>query len=153
MNSTLDSRVLFWTSFDESGLAAAVIQQTLDRLLPQINTKHRRLVLSEGLDQSQMGLAIWSAQTQSTIDSISLAFPKHRTRFPNCFQVVWLPTEWSHLAARLVEAGAHFLVYELSQLPEVIEHALPQLAISTHGDHPLTTNLISRLPWPEADDF
>ncbi len=66
--------------------------------------------------------------------------------------LVFLIPELLQYRSALIEAGAHLVITEVHQIPAVLSKCAGDLILSREGMHPITSGLVSRLPWANLDE-
>lgn len=145
--TSIETRLLYWTCSDETNLVSAVVKQTLDAWQAGSQTYHQRTSFEQLHESSQIGLAVWAINSPSQISATCLAIEKQRRIHPQLFLLVYLAIDLSDARGLLIEAGAHYVVQQLCQLQLVLDRSASRLRVDQVGHHPLTSGLISRLPW------
>ncbi len=145
---SLTEPVLFWVCNDTSNLVAATISQHLkseNRFLSQ------RLPV-EHLGSSNVGLVVCAILEPQHFSTAIAAILQARKQNSRAMLLVFLIPELLQYRSALIEAGAHLVITEVHQIPAVLSKCAGDLILSREGMHPITSGLVSRLPWANLDE-
>lgn len=145
----LKTRKLLWTSQDELQLATTIIKHFLDCWSKQSAVDHSYLTLVSENDQANLGLQLTVLQSASDLAASLKNMQQNRIKSPDCFQLVVIGSVPHTLANHMAEAGAHLVVYQIGQLPNVLQRIVTNFKSVTDSFNPLTGQLLNRLPWPD----
>lgn len=154
MSNLIRGKALFWGTFDPTGIVTAVTDSVLRRHFHgSAQPRLVRAVKPADLvgDSDSLGLMIWNIDSFQDLRLTcgALALARSAPEPPVC--IAFLAYQFLDGYSILVEAGAQIVVSELTSLEYVLNHVVPCVRLSSHGYHPLTSGLLSRLPWPELD--
>jgi hypothetical protein len=114
--------------------------------------------LEQLANQRTLGLATWvlAASTEEPADppvtiqqvtAVCQAVASLRDKHSRTICVCLLDPWSSHHFGMLVAAGMQLTVSDLPSLHRGLPRIVAQAPLASHGYHPLTTGLVSRLPW------
>jgi len=173
----LHGRALLWGIWDRTGVVAAALNDMLNYQMldyrpvssqretsPAAAIRARMLrgdspeQLEQLAAQRTLGLAAWvltaspedPANPRVTIQDVTAvcqAVESLRDRHPQTICLCLLAPWSSHHFGMLVASGMQLTVSDLPSLHRALPRLVAQAPLSSHGYHPLTTGLVSRLPW------
>lgn len=159
-NHALGGQVLFWSCWDVAGVIAAAMQQMLPAFCRQLGgsaeqpVRPRRLPCSSPWEIPELahslpvGLAVWVVADEAQFPAVCLAVAQLRSQSANSVCLAYGTLFQSEQLHCLAEAGMQLIVRDLPQLQRALPRALAKCPLSSAGYHPLTSGLLSRLPWP-----
>jgi hypothetical protein len=147
----LFGKVLLWGSFDERGVATALLKRPLEEVCRSRAAKLKLLVASEPgnviCPDATLGLALWTISDSSRLDAICSAIAGLRRHSPDTRCCVLVDAYHQGCMQPLAESGAQIVASQLPSLEKCVRLAAKQAPLSTRGFHPLTSNLVRLLPW------
>lgn len=142
------------------GIIAAALQQMLPALCRHLGSstdppvRPRRLPCSSPVGIPQLahslplGLALWVVADDAQVPAVCQAVAQLRSQSWGSVCLAYGTLFQSDALHCLAEAGTQLIVEDLAQLQWALPRALAKCPLSTAGYHPLTSGLLSRLPWP-----
>lgn len=153
VSDLLHGRTLAWGSWDREGIVTAAVRDMLGQVLTGSEI-HARLVHCETPGHMQqlcsthhLGIALWIVSVGSELTELCQAIASVQERYPSTVCVCYVATVHADLVSLLVEAGARLIVDDLPTLHRALPRIVAQAPLSAQGHHPLTSGLMSRLPW------
>ena len=154
MANLFHGKTLHWSAYDPSRVIATVVHGVLNDLLPAGTCQHFTLVDAPQaiLPNSDLGLAVWRISSLAELSRACAALEIIANRNPHTLRIAYSSDIQVDRVATLVEAGAQIVVSQLPSLQHAIGTCLRKMHVARPSFHPLTSHLLSRLPWPELDD-
>jgi hypothetical protein len=143
---SLTDPVLFWVCYDTSNLVAVTVHQ---HLKSQAEFLSQRLSADQHGSVPSIGLFVWAIHEPAQFTVTLSALLQARKQNSPALLFVFLAPELLQYRLALIEAGAHIVVHEISQVPSVLSKCSGNLTLSREGVHPITSGLVARLPWAD----
>ncbi|MFK7737540.1 MAG: hypothetical protein AB8B50_16010 [Pirellulaceae bacterium] len=107
-----------------------------------------------------LGFSLWCMQEDSDLKPVCRNLALQRNLFPSSVRIAVCDFEHADCLRILNEAGAQIVARDVPSLQRAVtalfetqaESAHSAVPLSDQGFHPLTSGLVSRLPWPELDE-
>ena len=153
MTDLLHGRTLAWGSWDREGLVTAAVRDMFDQVLagseirPRLWHCETPALMQQLCSTHHLGIALWTVSPGSELTELCQAIASVQERYPSTACVCFLASARADLVSLLVEAGARLIVDDLPSLQRALPRIVAQAPLSAHGHHPLTSGLMSRLPW------
>ncbi len=153
MQSPLEGRTLVWLSWDQpSVFTAATLQMLGDHVAAgdvrlQLVRPSSLDELSQYVQRQPTSLVTITISQQAEIAAACKTFGLIRGRIEQPLCVAFLDVELLVNIAMLLEAGAQIVVSQLPSWQRALPNVLLRAPLTKQGFHPLTSNLIDRLPW------
>ncbi len=155
MQHSLDGKTFVWISWDAAGIFTAATRKMLTEQIVD-NATQLQLIRAASLDdlptlmQRQVtGLLTFVVQHESEVPAACRALWRVRGRLAQPICACFVSPDLIDTIAVLLEAGAQVVTSRLDVWQRALPPIIAKAPISTHGIHPLTAGLISRLPWKE----
>ncbi len=143
---TYEQEVLNWICWDKTSVIAWLVRTTLEAWALTRELKvHQLSPERQKLGVELVGLSVWAAWIDSDVESISLSIAKQRLTTPKTIQLVYTAEPSVDQQANLVQAGAHYVVYPLSDLPRAVEIVARKIPTQQQSTNLLTQGLLQRL--------
>lgn len=154
MANLFDGKTLHWAAYDPSRVIATAVHSLLKELLSDETSQHFTLADTpqDVPTNRDLGLAVWRVDSLDDWPGICAALATLASRNSRTVRIAYLSSEHADRAATLVEAGAQIVVSQLPSLQSALRICLSKAHFAQQSFHPLTSHLVSRLPWPELDD-
>lgn len=156
MESQLDGKSLVWVSWDPTDFFTAATYRMLSDRLADSKVKLQLIrpanweVFGEPWQRQQIGLVTFALPNANEIPQVCKFLWRQRNRGDQTVSACFVAPELVESVPLLLESGAQIVVSQLTSWQSTLDRVLSQVPLSNQGFHPLTSGLISRLPWPDA---